>query len=143
MNRRRFIGSVTSLGICTTAGCVLSEGDEYATIQDIFFTNRHDDPLTVELSIKRENTDEISHSEEREIMPESDWYPDCFWPDEPIAVIIDHIDGDDQTSYNTSGEDGCLSLACDVREERISLFVHNSTDCPISSPRCHSDNEEE
>ncbi|QCS42530.1 hypothetical protein [Natrinema versiforme] len=91
MNRREFIGFAAGGGISTTAGCLFADSEEYATLQEMYFINVHSSPVTVELSVENENTEDILHTEEREISPETDWYPDCVWPDEPITVVVNHI----------------------------------------------------
>ncbi|WP_459890203.1 hypothetical protein [Halostagnicola bangensis] len=141
MNRREFIGFAASVGIGTTAGCLFGDSEEYATLQDMYLRNSHSSPVTVELSIESENTDEILYSEEREMSPEGEWHPDCVWPDEPITVVVNHTDGNEQASFTTADEEGCQGLMVEVREQRPALFVHTSSECPIDTARCHTDNE--
>lgn len=142
MDRREFIGCAASAGISSTAGCLFTDAEEYATVQGVVILNTLTSPVTVEFSIESENTGDILHIGEHEIPPETDWRPDCVWPDEPITLVVDHSSGNGQNSFTSSDEDGCVRVLFQVEGHRPLLFVQNSPECTIDSPRCHTGTEE-
>lgn len=142
VRRRHFLGSMALAGIGTTAGCMSSDNDEYATMQQLMLLNDRDDPVTMELRIERDDNDEVVHEETYEIDSGLDGTPvDCVWPDEPLRVLAQHDKDDEWSSLSTAEEAECLSVLVEANNQGTTFFLSRE-ECPIRSPHCHTSKEE-
>jgi len=138
MNRRQFLRGAVGGGIGLLAGCSSTGSEGYATMQDLSFVNTGSTAVPVELRIERTDTDEVVHTETRELTVDPEWIIiDCVWPDAPLTVMGRHEDGE-WNSFNTEDRDGCVGVIAAVRDQRTSFYAHNS-ECPIDDARCHTD----
>lgn len=138
MKRRQVLRSAGGLGINLTAGCSSNDREEYATMQKLGFVNPHSDPVSAELRIERTDTDEVVHTEARELTVDPELIIlDCVWPDAPVTVMVRPEDGE-WNSFDTKGKDGCVGVIAEVGEQSVSFLTHNA-ECPIEDPSCHTD----
>ncbi|WP_139203480.1 hypothetical protein [Halorientalis persicus] len=138
MKRRQFLRITAGGGIGILAGCSSTDSKEYATMQEFSFVNTESTEVTVELRIERTDTDEVVHTETRELTVDPDWIMvDCVWPDAPVTVMARHEDGE-WNSFNTEDKDGCVSVIAEVGDQETSFYAHNA-ECPIDSSSCHTD----
>ncbi|GAB3699999.1 hypothetical protein JCM31271_32420 [Halorubrum trueperi] len=94
--------------------------------------------MPVELRIERTDTDEVVHTETRELTVDPEWVIiECVWPDVPLTVMARHEDGE-WNSFNTEDRDGCVGVIAAVHDQRTSFYAHNA-ECPIDNARCHTD----
>ncbi len=138
MKRRQVLSFAGGLGTSLLAGCSSNDSTEYATMQELSFVNPHSTPVSAELRIERIDTDEVVHTETRELTVDPDWIIlDCVWPDAPLTVMVRPEDGE-WNRFNTKDRKGCVSVVAEVRDQRASFYVHNA-ECPIDDPSCHTD----
>lgn len=138
MKRRQVLRTTVGGGIGLLAGCSSNGSEGYATMQDLSFVNPQSTPVPAELRIERTDTDEVVHTETRELTVDPDWiFVECVWPDAPLTVMARHEDGE-WNSFNTKDKDGCVSVIVKVRDQRASFYVHKA-ECPVDDPNCHID----
>ncbi|GGK82558.1 hypothetical protein GCM10009067_38570 [Haloarcula sebkhae] len=107
-------------------------------MQKLSFVNTESTTVPVGLRIERTDTDEVVHTETRELTVDPDWIIiDCVWPDTPLKIMTRHEAGE-WNSFNTEDRDGCVSVIAGVQDQTTSFYVH-SADCPIDNPTCHTD----
>ena len=95
MNRRQLLRGAVGGGIWLLAGCSSTGSEGYATIQDLSFVNTGSTTVPVELRIERTDTDEVVHTETRELTVDPEWVIiECVWPDVPLTVMARHEDGE-------------------------------------------------
>ena len=138
MNRRQFIGTATLIGTATVAGCLDSFSDSAATLQRLYLLNDRDVPVTVELRIERDETDEVVHEDTYEIDAGLDGTPvDCVWPDDPLRILARNAEDEEWNSFSTAGRDGCVILYAEIHDHGTSFF-RSTEECPARSPDCHT-----
>ena len=138
MRRRQFLGLAASGGIGATAGCMFPAGDSYATLQSLHLTNPLTESVTVDVRIERDDTNELAYLETHEILTDPDMLTlDCVWPDAPLTVMVQHVDGERNTLATSDYED-CLGIVAEIRKDGPSFVTHNS-ECPIRTAECHTD----
>jgi len=137
MKRRRFLRLASSGGIVATAGCTSLGGDAYATLQNLDLINRLHDPVTADVRIEREDTNEVVYRETHEILADPDMVTlDCVWPDAPLTVMV-RQGNEKWNRLTTSDYEDCLGVVGDIRKDGSSFVTHNAK-CPISNADCHT-----
>ncbi|MFD1565122.1 hypothetical protein ACFR99_16410 [Haloarchaeobius amylolyticus] len=138
MKRRRFLALASSGGMGATAGCLSLGGETYATLQRLDLTNPRREPVTVDVRIDREDTDEVAYLETHEILTDPNMVTlDCVWPDAPVTVMVRQMDGN-WNRLTTSDYEDCLGVVAEIRNDRPS-FVTHTAECPIRTAACHTD----
>lgn len=141
MNRRRFLGVVTCAGSGLSAGC-LSSGKRYGTLQRFMLHNiPGGDPVTAEVRIELDDTDEVVHEDSYELAEGFDEVLiDCVWPDEPLRVMTRRADSDEWSTLSTADYEECLLVLSEIQENGTG-FLKSEEECPVRSPMCHTNVE--
>jgi hypothetical protein len=139
MKRRAFLCSTVGSGCILTAGCLGSEEETYAVIQQFDLLNTREESTAIELRIEQSETAERIHDDRYELPPGFDGTAlECVWPDEPLEIAIQRESDDSWDTLATTDYEECIRLVAHVSQQGTSYLTSQEA-CPIRSPDCHPD----
>lgn len=138
MERRQFLSCI---GGCAglLSGCLSFGEDElsYARLERLVLMNIRAEPVTIDVKIRRVDTDEEIFREEYTVQPNDPIVvtPDnCPWPDQPIEIMTNNQDDKTWFTFSSVDQGDCLNLMAESNPGGISYFGH--TGCPDEPNDC-------